>query len=118
MLFMCPACDSHLELKGKEEFRRHVNHCEGAGANFENQSRDEQQSKSDLAMSVPSFKCKRCECKFWSLSEFDQHVIRSGDPTTCEVVRVVGDGEDDVKFSQGGNSIGEILACKTILVLP
>ena len=69
-------------------------------------------------MSVALFECKRCECKFSSLPEFDQHVIQSGDPATCEVVWVVGDGEEAVKFSQGGNSIGEILACKTILVLP
>ena len=100
MLFMCPVCNSHLELKGKEEFLRHVDRCNKGG-----ETREEPNAHQVTfgSISLPSFKCKSCKSKFSSLSEFDQHVMLSRDPTMCEVdVDDVDDGDvaDAIKFSQ------------------
>lgn len=81
-LFMCHVCNSNLELKGKVEFRRHVDQCKKGGADLENESRGEPK----IQVGVSSFKCRRCKSKFLSLSDFDKHVIESGDPPTCEEV--------------------------------
>ena len=106
-LFMCPFCNSHLELKGKEDFRRHLDHCKN-GITTENTELDFIPGPSE-SFSLPSlksrtssitkysFKCISCNFKFSTLSEFDQHVIQSGDPATCEVAPDVdGDVTDDV----------------------
>ena len=94
MLFSCPACNCYLELENKREFRRHVDRCKG-GVASENESGDDPsaQQRISVASSVPSFKCKSCEFKFYSLSAFDQHVKRDGDPAKCEVVPNVDDGD-------------------------
>ena len=113
MLFMCPVCNSHLELKGKEEFLRHVNRCNKGGKSREEPNNVQLGVSGSIleyldpsgSVSLPSFKCKSCQLKFSSLSEFDQHVIQSGEPNTCEVVPDIDDGDvaaadAAVKFSQ------------------
>ena len=94
LLFSCPACNCYLELEGKRDFQRHVDRCKGGTAS-ENESGDDHnaQQRISVTTSLPSFKCKSCGSKFSSLSEFDQHVIRDGDPAKCEIVPDVGEGD-------------------------